>query len=924
MAIQVLSSQEVQAGDVVTLSEPVQPYDGIVLIALHGQQDVGVSPKMGATIAGHTLYVQSSVTSSYAFDIFFNYVGYFVGTGNDEVIITETGGTVDLLYAKLWHIRDFAVGAAEWKSPSEADSISIYALNEECDFNDTDPTQLEVVASRDGGMFFYAQHVGSLGDCAPEDLTSIPIGANNVTAFYSDNGFIIGTLDVADGDGIVPSAGTYSAGPDSNAGADTVVGYALVGVMPSDIDDEVPTPPVYTRIGQYAAEMRCVEEVDILTGGTASIDDSQAKTGNYSYEMLGADSAGKDFGFSLERLRCAVHFLPPTSGTTTPLWLNSDSDADTTVTFGVQLDIDNQEIDLIVDGSVVQTIGWVNSGYIEEDWSHWALTFDGPNGILNIWCNDVQIFEYVGTFVQESVDRARSGHPSAITGSEWADNFYIDSATGGDLSGRPPYIYFRFGLTNGPGTYANFTPNGDTPNWRCIDDPAAHDGDSTTNTCEENGLLDTVTITPIAPLSSPDAIITITAVIPQLVIKADEISSQFGVALLLYDGQSSVSGDALVNIDTTYEMVSHRFTKQPDGSDWDLESVNSMEYGYASLGSFGEEETHHLTGTVAENTGVDPSATATSTGFWVFSDGYSVSSNSFVHLVTTAPVTFYADWILPTDVTRLYVNGDSLSALDPSALTSLTHLWAYSNLLTSIDVSALTSLVQLWLQNNSIASAINLASHSALDDVDLGNNQITSLVLPTSSSITYLDIAENLLTTVDFSNQSSLTDLICGDNPFTSLDLSGCTSLDYFYMFDVTTLASLDLSSNVTLTYVDVEYNTGLTSLNLANLANVTDLVIPGNGLTSLDCSDMSSLTYLAASDNAIASADLSGIPVDYIELYNNNLNQAAVDQVLCDLDANGYSNGSIDITGNAIPSATGLACKTSLEGKGWSVIVDS
>jgi hypothetical protein len=34
--------------------------------------------------------------------------------------------------------------------------------------------------------------------------------------------------------------------------------------------------------------------------------------------------------------------------------------------------------------------------------------------------------------------------------------------------------------------------------------------------------------------------------------------------------------------------------------------------------------------------------------------------------------------------------------------------------------------------------------------------------------------------------------------------------------------------------------------------------------------------------------------------------------------------NGTLDLSGNAAPSATGLTAKTSLEGKGWTVTVES
>ena len=58
--------------------------------------------------------------------------------------------------------------------------------------------------------------------------------------------------------------------------------------------------------------------------------------------------------------------------------------------------------------------------------------------------------------------------------------------------------------------------------------------------------------------------------------------------------------------------------------------------------------------------------------------------------------------------------------------------------------------------------------------------------------------------------------------------------------------------------------------------------------------------------------------------LYGGALYQSEVDDILAQLDTAGASNGQTDLRGNTAPSATGLAAKTSLEGKGWTVLVDT
>jgi hypothetical protein len=57
----------------------------------------------------------------------------------------------------------------------------------------------------------------------------------------------------------------------------------------------------------------------------------------------------------------------------------------------------------------------------------------------------------------------------------------------------------------------------------------------------------------------------------------------------------------------------------------------------------------------------------------------------------------------------------------------------------------------------------------------------------------------------------------------------------------------------------------------------------------------------------------------------NCALDQTSVDNILVSLDTAGQSNGTVNIDGgtSAAPSATGLAAKVSLEGKGWTVVTN-
>lgn len=94
----------------------------------------------------------------------------------------------------------------------------------------------------------------------------------------------------------------------------------------------------------------------------------------------------------------------------------------------------------------------------------------------------------------------------------------------------------------------------------------------------------------------------------------------------------------------------------------------------------------------------------------------------------------------------------------------------------------------------------------------------------------------------------------------------------------------------------------------------------------SLDLSGMKGLVQLFHSNTILTHINITGsVSLNDVQLNNNALTEASVDHVLVTLDQNGLSNGNVDLSGgtNATPSAIGLAAKTSLEGKGWTVTIN-
>lgn len=75
---------------------------------------------------------------------------------------------------------------------------------------------------------------------------------------------------------------------------------------------------------------------------------------------------------------------------------------------------------------------------------------------------------------------------------------------------------------------------------------------------------------------------------------------------------------------------------------------------------------------------------------------------------------------------------------------------------------------------------------------------------------------------------------------------------------------------------------------------------------------------------NELTSLIITGcIGLDTLSASDNNLSAEMVTSVLQVLDAGGNTGGTVDLSGNAIPTAAGITAARNLEGKGWTVTID-
>lgn len=174
----------------------------------------------------------------------------------------------------------------------------------------------------------------------------------------------------------------------------------------------------------------------------------------------------------------------------------------------------------------------------------------------------------------------------------------------------------------------------------------------------------------------------------------------------------------------------------------------------------------------------------------------------------------------------------------------------------------------------------------------------------------------NSLTSVNLSGLANLTNVDISDNEvpgtnihsLTSVNLTGCTALEILRLDDSNFSGGIpNLSGLTSLILVDFDQCNISGVLDFSGFPVITDIDVFGNAdITSVIISSAQPITFFNGSDCG--------------------LTETAVDDILVVLDDNGGSTGIVYLNGgtNAIPSATGLAAVANLEGKGWTVLVNS
>ena len=194
-----------------------------------------------------------------------------------------------------------------------------------------------------------------------------------------------------------------------------------------------------------------------------------------------------------------------------------------------------------------------------------------------------------------------------------------------------------------------------------------------------------------------------------------------------------------------------------------------------------------------------------------------------------------------------------------------------------------------------LKKTLNLEQNSRVEKLNCRANQLTGLWFHTGSSLRYLDCSVNQFTALNLSKNPELTELYCSNNKLTSLDLSAntklqkinanCNNLTALDARHLPELTYLDLQANFDLKSIDVSKNPKLeilnvaqgklTSLNVSNNRKLVELYVYNNQLTALDVSSNYLLKKLDCCENQLTALDVSNNgALEYLTVQKNPITE--------------------------------------------------
>lgn len=252
-------------------------------------------------------------------------------------------------------------------------------------------------------------------------------------------------------------------------------------------------------------------------------------------------------------------------------------------------------------------------------------------------------------------------------------------------------------------------------------------------------------------------------------------------------------------------------------------------------------------------------------------------------------------------VTIIDVSSEHIANLKGiSRFRNLDCLYCSDNQLTELDLTGNKKLTEVSCTENQLTK-ISVSSCTELAILDAGSNKLTSINLSYNKKLKHVLLNGNRLTKLNVDNNPALEILHIEDNNLSSLRLTNNTALKSLQLANNPSLKSLDLSKNTALESAYLN-KTGITSINVANCANLIDLDVTYTGITSLDVSKNKKLTRLFSNYTELKTLNVSNNPaLQMLEVQSNNLSALNL--------SNNTDLRALKCSGNSIKNLDVSAC---------------
>lgn len=155
--------------------------------------------------------------------------------------------------------------------------------------------------------------------------------------------------------------------------------------------------------------------------------------------------------------------------------------------------------------------------------------------------------------------------------------------------------------------------------------------------------------------------------------------------------------------------------------------------------------------------------------------------------------------------------------------------------LTEEEIGGIDTIYVLPADGQRIKSLEGISCFTALTDLIVPNHEIATLDLTHNVNLSYVNCSYNRLTVLKVAGLSKIKTLYCEFNYLTELDLTGLTELTTLYSRH-NVLTGLDLSTNTKLRFIEA-FDNMITDIDVTMLTDLEFLHIDHNKLTRLDMS---------------------------------------------------------------------------------------